>query len=85
MKEQKRSDKFNNKLAEYMNNMEEEKKREKAKEANRMKKTIQRKMFEMLTQQKQMETEVTENSKSPFGQKEWLVVTASILFNLYNG
>tara|TARA_B110000285_G_C15034765_1_gene568636 strand:- start:104 stop:307 length:204 start_codon:yes stop_codon:yes gene_type:complete len=67
MKEQKRSDKFNNKLAEYMNNMEEEKKREKAKEANRMKKTIQRKMFEMLTQQKQMETEVTENSKSPFG------------------
>jgi hypothetical protein len=70
MKEQKRSDKFNNKLAEYMNNMEEEKKREKAKEANRMKKTIQRKMFEMLTQQKQMETEVTENSKSPFGQKE---------------
>jgi len=70
MKEQRRTDKFNSKLSQYMNDMEEERKKEQEKMEARMKKTIQRKMFEFIQQKQQQETEVTEDPKTSFWRRK---------------
>ena len=53
-----------------MNDMEEERKKEQEKMDARMKKTIQRKMFEFIQQKQQQETEVTEDPKTSFWRRK---------------